>query len=128
MTFGYIDGEPVVGLEIMAIDREWFEFLAYVDSGASYSVFHADEAKVLGINIKMGRQTWLMIGDGTKITVYVHKVWIKFVGREFVAEIAFSDDLKIGMNLIGQRSFFDNFTFCFKTWKQTLEVNPKEKS
>jgi len=76
----------------------------------------------------MERQSWLMIGDGTKITVYVHKVRIKFAGRKFIAEIAFSDDLKIGMNLIGQRSFFDNFTFCFKTWKQELEVTLKSPS
>ena len=125
MTFGYSNGEPIVRLEIQNDKGEWVELLAYVDSGASYSVFYSDYAKVLGIDALSGRTLWLMVGDGTKIKVYVHKIRVKFAGKEFVAEIGFSDDLKIGMNLVGQHSFFENFTFCFKTWKQELEVVPK---
>ena len=126
MTFGYVDGEPLVRLEMAKGNGEWQEFFAYVDSGASYSVFYSDHARVLGIDLKSGRKMNLMVGSGEKITVFVHKVRVKFSGGEFLAEIAFSDDLKIGMNLIGQHSFFENFTFCFKTWRRVLEVTPKE--
>ena len=125
MTFPYVDGEPMVKLEMEARSGEWLEFMAYVDSGASYSVFYSDHARVLGIALKTGKSMRLMVGDGTTITVYLHKVKVKFAGKEFVAEVSFSDDLKIGMNLLGQRTYFENFTFCFKTWDNILEVISK---
>jgi len=36
---------------------------AYVDSGATYSVFGADDAEKLDIDMEMGESRYLMTGD-----------------------------------------------------------------
>lgn len=71
MTFHYIDEEPVVRLELRSTNGEWLEFHAYVDSGAFYSVFHADYIKVLGLKLENGRyyanggRLFYIVGEGT---------------------------------------------------------------
>ncbi len=42
---------------------------AYVDSGATYSVFSADDAEKLGIDMEMGEPRYLMTGDGGSILI-----------------------------------------------------------
>ncbi|TSC87805.1 MAG: hypothetical protein G01um101416_330 [Microgenomates group bacterium Gr01-1014_16] len=125
MVFPYIDKEPIVSLEIKSSQNHWLRFQAYVDSGASISVFKPYVAKLLGLNIYDGIINYLVIGDGSKIKIYTHPVSVNFAGVEFKARIGFSADLGTGVNLIGQRSFFDNFTFCFQSWRHRLEVFPK---
>jgi len=96
-----------------------------VDSGAGYSVFHADYAKALGINLKSGksgRKINLLVGNGSKIETFVHKIPVRFANQEFVAEISFSSGLGIGTNILGMKSFFDKFRICFNNKKRIVEV------
>lgn len=125
MVFPYIDKEPIIFLGLLTQTKVWLQVPAYVDSGASISVFGADIAEYLKINISTGIPEYLIIGNGSKMKVYVHRVNVKFADSEFEAKMAFSDELGIGTNLLGQRSFFDNFTFCFQTWNHRLEVISK---
>lgn len=126
MVFPYIDEEPIIFLGIQTKNNAWLKVQAYVDSGASISVFGADIAKYLGINLTTGIPEFLIIGDGSKMQVYIHKIKVKFLGSEFEAKIAFSDGFGISTNLLGQRSFFDKFTFCFQSWNHQLTVFPKK--
>lgn len=125
MVFPYIDQEPIIFLGIQTKFNKWLRVQAYVDSGASISVFGADIAKYLGLNLTTGTPEYLIIGDGSKMKVYIHKIKVKFLDSLFEAKISFSDNFGISTNLLGQRSFFDNFTFCFQTWSHRLEVFPK---
>lgn len=122
MTFPYIDGEPIVPLEIQSKGGEWIELHAYIDSGAGYSVFHGDHARLLGLNLKDGKGIDFTVGDGEKIPAYIHSVTVKFAGQQFVAQIAFSDSLGVGTNLLGLVSFFDEFVICFYHTKQFVEA------
>ncbi len=72
MVYPYIDGDPVVHLKVQARDGAWYDVLAYVDSGAGYSVFHADYAKALGIGLRSGKKINLAVGDGSRIETFVH--------------------------------------------------------
>lgn len=126
MVFPYIDQEPIIFLGIQTKSNKWLRVQAYVDSGASVSVFGADIAKYLGINLTTGIPEYLIIGDGSKMKVYIHKIKVKFLDSLLEAKIAFSDGFGISTNLLGQRSFFDNFTFCFQSWNQQLAVFPKK--
>jgi predicted aspartyl protease len=45
---------------------------ALIDTGASYSVFKSRIGEELGINIPSGEERALTIGDGNKITIYLH--------------------------------------------------------
>lgn len=122
MVYPYIDGDPVVHLKVQARDGVWYDVLAYVDSGAGYSVFHADYAKALGIDLKSGKKINLVVGDGSKIETFVHKLPVRFAGKEFTAEISFSPSLGIGTNILGMKSFFDKFRICFNNKRQRVEV------
>lgn len=122
MIFPYIDGEPIVPLDIRAKSGVWIEFYAYIDSGAGFSVFHADDAQALGLKLELGRKIFFTVGDGAQIPAYVHKVPVRFAGEGFIAEIAFSNSLGVGTNLLGLKSFFDKFSFCFRHFLKKVEI------
>ncbi len=47
--------------------------LAYLDTGATYSVFHADFAEELGLDIFSGERKEITVGDGGMIPLYLFK-------------------------------------------------------
>lgn len=122
MIFPYIDNEPVIPLEIKGTANKLYKFYGYLDSGAGYSVFHADVAEVLGVDIYKGREISLTVGDGAKIESFVHKLPVRFAAKKFTAEISFSPSLGIGANILGMKSFFDKFRICFNNKKKMVEV------
>lgn len=124
MIFPYLDDEPVVPIEIQDHLGGWHKFYGYLDSGAGYSVFHTDVAEILGINIYKGREIDLTVGDGSKIPTFVHKLSVRFAGRQFLAEISFSPSLGIGANILGMKSFFDRFRICFNNKKKMAKIKP----
>jgi len=54
-----------------------------------------------------------------------NKILVKFAGKEFQAEVAFSSSLGVGVNLLGLTSFFDEFSICFHHFKKYLEIKQK---
>lgn len=125
MKFQYIDGEPIASLDIQSKKGIWIEFHAYIDSGAGFSVFHSDDIEALGLKLEDGRKIFLTVGDGAQIPAYVHRIPVKFAGKEFLAEIAFSPSLGVGTNLLGLASFFDKFLICFHHAKKYVEVTER---
>ena len=124
MNFPYIFLErrylPIVPLELKG--EEWIELRAFVDSGASYSIFHADIAEILGIDYSIGEKNHMTVGDGVKILVYTHDVRIRFNEEEFTAKIGFSSKLGIGFDIIGREGFFDRFVICFDDKEKILKI------
>lgn len=88
MIFPYVDDEPVIPLEIRNSSKDFIPFHGYLDSGAGVSVFHIDVAEILGINIYKGNKFYLTVGDGAKIESYLHKLWVRFTQKEFLADIS----------------------------------------
>ncbi len=109
---------PLATLEIRGV-----LFTAYLDSGATYSVFHSREAEIIEVDVKRGRWTTLTVGDGHEIPVYLHKLPAIFLNREFEATIGFTDKLKIGFNILGRRDFFEKFTICFNDSEATITIH-----
>jgi len=103
---------PVVRLEIASPTR-WIETEAYVDSGASYSIFKPEVADMLKIHFIKGHKILLTVGDGGLIPVYLHNLSVRFAGHEFNASVGFSDKLGVDFNLLGRASFFKKFIICF---------------
>jgi TPP-dependent trihydroxycyclohexane-1,2-dione (THcHDO) dehydratase len=108
---------------IELLNKQWVIFDAYVDSGASYSIFHTDVAEILGIDIeRTAKKIYVTVGDGSQIVVYLHKIEVKFAGEQFWATIGFSRNLGIGFNLIGMKDIFDRFKITFDNRNKILEV------
>ena len=103
---------PMIPIK-MKRKEDWLEFWAFVDSGATYSIFASKEAEGLGIEMKQGKRTMVVVGDGSYIPVYLFKIPVSIGDIEFIAEIGFSDRLGVGFNLLGRRDFFNVFKVCF---------------
>ena len=52
----------------------------------------------------------------------VHRVRVRFAGKEFTVSVAFSDALKVGFNLLGRAGFFSRFILSFNDRTKTLTV------
>lgn len=103
---------PLVPLQLKGKEG-WRWVWAFVDSGATYSIFHPDVAARLGVEMSSGRRVAATVGDGKTIGVFLHKMPVNFQGREFHATIGFSDGLKVGFNLLGREDIFRIFRVCF---------------
>ena len=127
MKFSYIFFEgkflPIISLKLKGRDG-WVEFKAYIDTGASYSLFHADEADVLGIELEQGNKEEMIVGDGNALTVYIHKIPISLAGKEFPAQIGFSKGIGVNMNILGRKDLFEKFVICFNEKEKVIEFTP----
>ncbi len=121
MKYPYVEMRGKL-LPIVPVEVKDFEFYAFVDSGASFSIFHSDIAEILDIKIEDGDKVLVTVGDGSLIPVYIHKLKIKFAGREFEARIGMSRKLGIGFDIIGRKDFFENFKICFDEKNKIVEA------
>jgi len=103
---------PLIPVEFKGKDR-WYELWAFVDSGATYTILEAKEAELLGIDILTGKKMMIVVGDGSFIPVYFHKVAMKIGDIEFESEVGFSERLGVGFNLLGRNDIFEIFKVCF---------------
>ena len=103
---------PIVYLQVWTGNR-WLYLQAYVDSGASWSVFHVDVAQLLGIKLNKVKRRYVSLGNGSVLPIYLARIKVRFAGEEFTAPAGFSDALRMGFNLMGRAGFFDRFLMCF---------------
>ena len=103
---------PLTEVEVFNNDKS-IRTLAYVDTGATYSVFHSDFSEELGIDLQSGKKYDITVGDGGMIPVFLHELKIKIEELEFIGEIGFSERLGTGINIIGRDGILDNFNVCF---------------
>jgi len=85
----------------------------FVDSGATFSIINAAEARDLGIAWGQGRPQMIVVGDGSFIPVYLHDLPIQIGEWQVTAPIGFSERLGVGFNLLGRAGIFDQFQVCF---------------
>lgn len=111
---------PIIALRLKG-EEEWVAFNAYIDSGATYSIFRAEVAEILGMEVDKGEKIYVTVGDGSLIAVYLHKVKLDLAGKIFDAIIGFSKQLGIGFNIIGRKDIFDNFVITFNEKAKYIE-------
>ena len=116
---------PIISIRLKG--KEWVEFRAFVDSGAGYSIFQAEMAEILGLRLENGTESYVTVGDGSQIKVYIHRVKVKIAELEFDASIGFSRHLGIGFNIIGRLDIFDRFKVCFDESERVVEFQLKSK-
>ena len=110
---------PIIYLQAWTGNR-WLYLQAYVDSGASWSVFHMDVAQLLGIKLRRTQRRYISLGNGGVLPIYLAHVRVRFAGQEFKAPAGFSDALRVGFNLMGRAGFFDRFLMCFNERARVL--------
>ena len=91
---------------------KWREVWAYVDSGSFYTIFDDKVAEILDINLITGEKVLAVVGDGSFIPIYLHKVGMRIGEDEFGIKIGFSPKLGVGFNLLGM-DVFDRYRIVF---------------
>ncbi|MEW5767873.1 MAG: hypothetical protein AB1797_09660 [bacterium] len=113
---------PIVPIILFGVNKTSIELEAYIDSGAYMSIFDLEFAFVLKLEIKSARKQMFIVGDGSFIPGYVFNLPIQIGEHKFIFEVAFSDKLNIGFNLLGRRGIFDQFEeIIFREKKQEVE-------
>ncbi len=134
MRFPYVQERgrflPIISLQLKGKGtRDWITFDAFVDSGASYSIFRAEIGDILGLEVEKGEKMLITVGDGSLIIIYVHRLEIQIGDEKFEVGIGFSKQLGIGFNIIGRKDIFERFIICFDEKEKVVEFSHKrEKS
>lgn len=111
---------PIIPLSVESAGKKR-EFLALIDSGATISVFQAEVANSLGIDITHGKEIYLG-GVGGRIKGYIHELIIEIANRKFSCPIVFSHEYLVSFNLLGREEFFKKFRIIFEEKKNLLAL------
>lgn len=110
---------PIVPLTLKFKQKK--DLLALIDSGATVSIFKAEVAEALGIEIESGKELYLG-GVGGHIKGYLHKVEVEIAGKKFVCPIVFSREYLVSFNLLGRQEFFKRFKIIFEENKNLIRL------
>ncbi len=113
---------PIVYLQTWTGDR-WLYLQAYVDSGASWTIFHGDVATLLGLKRSQLQRRYMSMGNGSVIPIFIHRIKVRFAGAQFIVPVGFSDHLTTGFNILGRAGFFDRFVVSFNERARLLTVS-----
>jgi len=86
--------------------------LALVDSGAIISLFHADIAQLLGLDLTAGRKIPLT-GIKDSLEAYVHLVQCQVSEYTCSCRIGFSAELTFDFQVLGRLDFFEKCKILF---------------
>lgn len=102
-------------------------YLALIDSGADYCIFHAPIGEMIGLNIRNGSPMNYWGIGGVRHTAYFHEVALSVGGWKFDSYVGFSydfDQQQMPYGVLGQDGFFDKFKVVLD--KNKLEIELKE--
>lgn len=107
-------------------------YLALIDSGADYCIFHASIGETIGLNIQNGGKMEYVGVSGVKQAAYFHNVILSIGGWKFNTYIGFSydfDKIEMPYGVLGQDGFFDKFKIVLDINKPEIELkeNPNIK-
>ena len=113
---------PVIPIKVKYQNKE-VEYLALIDSGADFCMFHAEIGEYLGINIIKGKKLKFFGVTGDKQIAYFHKIKINVGGHDKECYCGFSYELnKMPYGILGQRGFFDTFKVLMDYKKNRIEL------
>lgn len=110
--------QPIIPVGIK-FPNFWYPIEVYVDSGAEYTILEAEIAENIGFDYRQGQRTYLRVGDGSLISIYLHQLPIQLGSLQFPCRIGFSKQLNVNFNILGKADVFDQFKVCF-TQSQNL--------
>ncbi|MHC1569084.1 MAG: pepsin/retropepsin-like aspartic protease family protein [Candidatus Syntropharchaeia archaeon] len=115
---------PVIPIELKAKKKQ-FLTRAYVDSGASFSIFNAEIADYLNLDYRKGNKIY-PAGVGGHICAYLNEIFLSIQNIDIRCEVLFSDEFTVKFNLLGRAGIFDRFRICFDDREKKLYMFPKD--
>lgn len=113
---------PIIPITLKNADKQ-LRYIALIDSGADFCIFHADIAVILTINYKLlSRKDFGGIG-GTMCKGYIGVIEIGLGDTFFETPVIFSPDIgDYGYGILGQVGFFDKLKITFNYKAQDIFI------
>ena len=126
-SFDYIKAglwyRPIIPVTLKLNNVE-FNYLALIDSGADFNIFHADIAKVLKIDLSKLKSPVKFSGiKGQAGTGYFTSIDVGINGIFFNTPVLFSNEISDnGYGILVQQGFFNNYTINFDYSKKKITL------
>ena len=129
LSYSVIEGKkrPVIPIKFRK-DGKFFSYLALIDSGADFNIFHKGIADILGIDIaKLPNTSFGGINKEAAAKGKYTSVEIGVDGYFFEAPVVFSGEIPdFGYGILGQVGFFDHFRIKFDYKSGNIELRTGE--
>ena len=103
---------PAIYFYLQGVDKNWYLFDAYLDSGADLSLLTRSDCEFLGHQLKEGREKYIGGIAGGLMRVFLHRIPFR-IGKVIIeAEIGFAEIEEV-LRLLGRRAIFPHFRICF---------------
>lgn len=115
---------PVIPVTLRYNKRE-FNYLALLDSGADFNIFHGDIAKILKIDLSKQKNAMEFSGikQGASGRGYFMSIDIGIEDDFFTTTAIFSTDISDnGYGILGQQGFFNNYKILFNYAAKEISV------
>jgi hypothetical protein len=111
-------------MPIIPITIQNHKVWVYVDSGATFSMISAAEARDMGIDWQSGRRQMVVVGDGSYIPTFIYDLPVQIGDSQITAPVGFSERLGVGFNLLGRTGVFDKLEVCFNDHARKVSFQP----
>jgi len=121
---------PVIPIQLIN-GKDRIGYLAIIDSGADFCVFHASVGEVIGIDIESGKKQDFsgVSAQHQPLIAYFHTIQIGVGGYEFDCWAGFSRDIEsLPYGFLGQLGFFSLFNVILDYNKEEIELRLKNKA
>src|SRR3989338_5442240 len=110
-------------------NKKELKYIALLDSGADFNIFHSDIAMVLDIDLtKLSKSSFSGINKGVRATMQMTIIEIGIDNYTFNAPVYFSSDISPdGYGIVGQLGFFNKFKITFNFDKRKIELKKSRK-
>ena len=110
-VFGRV-ARPVVEVSLREQSGAWVKVFPYADSGADFSLFPKGICKLLGLQLKAGRRSFIRGVGGKPTVVYLHKVEMRIGEKSFNARVGFAVSERMPY-LLGRLDVLEHFEIRF---------------
>lgn len=118
---------PVIEIKVKS-NSNTLKYHVLVDSGADMSLFHAEVAEALGVDLSKGKKG-VVTGVGGKSSEYfMHTLSIEVGGWNYDINVGFLPTIggrSAPYGIVGQKGFFENFVVKFDLLKEEIELKPR---
>lgn len=118
---------PIIKVEVLnKSGSKSCKYEVLVDSGADLSIFDAEIAALLDIDLESGQEARVYgITSGEPEPYYMHEVWINVGGHKYKTVVGFKRGLNDSYGVVGQTGFFDEFVVKFDLMKEEVELKER---
>lgn len=114
---------PIIPITLKHDGRE-LNYVALLDSGADFNIFHSEIAEIIGINLDDVEKSYFSgIKRSAQGVRYMTVIEIGIDDYTFNAPVYFSPDISPdGFGIIGQQGFFDHFKITMHYKARDIEL------